>query len=133
MLDDWDELLPRFVKVFPADYKRVLAERAAAEAVVDERVLQRRDRAGGPEGRLSGRSHGSTRGMRHGGTTRMGELGAFLKIERVGVPYRDPAERAQDFKEFIDPPAGRRSSPRRARAAWSAACRSATTAARSAT
>jgi glutamate synthase (NADPH/NADH) small chain len=30
----------------------------------------------------------------------MGELGAFLKIERVGVPYRDPAERAQDFKEF---------------------------------
>jgi glutamate synthase (NADPH/NADH) small chain len=30
----------------------------------------------------------------------MGELGAFLKIERVGVPYRDPAERARDFKEF---------------------------------
>ncbi len=30
----------------------------------------------------------------------MGEIGAFLKIERVGVPYRDPAERAQDFKEF---------------------------------
>jgi glutamate synthase (NADPH/NADH) small chain len=31
----------------------------------------------------------------------MGELGAFLKIERVGVPYRDPHERAQDFKEFL--------------------------------
>ena len=31
----------------------------------------------------------------------MGELGAFLKIERVGVPYRDPKERAQDFKEFM--------------------------------
>ncbi|MEJ7826190.1 MAG: glutamate synthase subunit beta [Solirubrobacteraceae bacterium] len=30
----------------------------------------------------------------------MGELGAFLKIERVGVPYRDPAERATDFEEF---------------------------------
>ena len=30
----------------------------------------------------------------------MGELGAFLKIERVGVPYRDPQERAQDFEEF---------------------------------
>jgi glutamate synthase (NADPH/NADH) small chain len=30
----------------------------------------------------------------------MGELGAFLKIERVGVPYRDPSERAQDFEEF---------------------------------
>jgi glutamate synthase (NADPH/NADH) small chain len=31
----------------------------------------------------------------------MGELGAFLKIERVGVPYRDPEERAHDFKEFM--------------------------------
>ena len=32
VLDEWDELLPRFVKIFPVDYKRVLAERAAAEA-----------------------------------------------------------------------------------------------------
>jgi len=32
VLDDWDELLGRFVKVFPADYKRVLAELAAQEA-----------------------------------------------------------------------------------------------------
>src|SRR5262249_15371368 len=30
VLDDWQELLPRFVKVFPTDYKRVLAEQAAA-------------------------------------------------------------------------------------------------------
>ena len=32
VLDHWDELLPRFVKVMPRDYKRVLAERAAREA-----------------------------------------------------------------------------------------------------
>jgi glutamate synthase (NADPH/NADH) large chain/glutamate synthase (ferredoxin) len=32
VLDAWDELLGSFVKVFPADYKRVLAEHAAAEA-----------------------------------------------------------------------------------------------------
>ncbi|WP_205697446.1 glutamate synthase subunit beta [Conexibacter sp. SYSU D00693] len=31
----------------------------------------------------------------------MGELGGFLKIERSGVPYRDPAERVGDFKEFV--------------------------------
>jgi glutamate synthase (NADPH/NADH) small chain len=31
----------------------------------------------------------------------MGEVGAFLKIERVGVPYRDPAERAADYEEFL--------------------------------
>jgi hypothetical protein len=32
VLDDWDALLPKFVKVFPGDYKRVLAELAEAEA-----------------------------------------------------------------------------------------------------
>ena len=30
----------------------------------------------------------------------MGEVGAFLKIERVGVPYRDPKERVGDYEEF---------------------------------
>jgi glutamate synthase (NADPH/NADH) large chain/glutamate synthase (ferredoxin) len=32
VLDQWDELLPSFVKIFPTDYKRVLAELAAAES-----------------------------------------------------------------------------------------------------
>ena len=32
LLDEWDELLGHFVKIYPTDYKRVLAERAAAEA-----------------------------------------------------------------------------------------------------
>jgi glutamate synthase (NADPH) large chain len=31
VLDNWDEMLPRFVKVMPRDYKRVLAERRARE------------------------------------------------------------------------------------------------------
>ena len=31
----------------------------------------------------------------------MGEVGAFLKIERAGVPYRDPRERAGDYEEFL--------------------------------
>jgi glutamate synthase (NADPH/NADH) large chain/glutamate synthase (ferredoxin) len=30
VLDEWDALLPRFIKVFPSDYKRVLLEQAAA-------------------------------------------------------------------------------------------------------
>src|SRR5437773_1205037 len=33
----------------------------------------------------------------------MGELGAFLKIDRKNVPYRDPQERIGDFKEFMLP------------------------------
>jgi glutamate synthase (NADPH/NADH) large chain/glutamate synthase (ferredoxin) len=32
VLDEWDALLPRFVKVFPTDYKRVLAQLAEEEA-----------------------------------------------------------------------------------------------------
>ncbi|HEX8158281.1 MAG TPA: glutamate synthase large subunit [Solirubrobacteraceae bacterium] len=32
VLDEWEDLLPCFVKIFPTDYKRVLDERAAAEA-----------------------------------------------------------------------------------------------------
>ncbi len=31
----------------------------------------------------------------------MGKLGGFLQIERHGVPYRDPHERAQDYREFM--------------------------------
>ncbi len=32
----------------------------------------------------------------------MGELGGFLKIERAGVVYRDPEERAHDYREFVE-------------------------------
>jgi glutamate synthase (NADPH/NADH) small chain len=31
----------------------------------------------------------------------MGQLGGFLKIERHAVPYRDSAERAHDYSEFL--------------------------------
>jgi glutamate synthase (NADPH/NADH) small chain len=33
----------------------------------------------------------------------MGKLGGFLQIERHGIRYRDPRERAADYREFIDP------------------------------
>jgi glutamate synthase (NADPH) small chain len=31
----------------------------------------------------------------------MGQLGGFLQIERHGIPYRDPQERARDYREFM--------------------------------
>ena len=34
----------------------------------------------------------------------MGELGAFLKIHRVGFDKRDPAERVHDYKQYFDLP-----------------------------
>jgi glutamate synthase (NADPH/NADH) small chain len=33
----------------------------------------------------------------------VGLVGGFLKIERSGIPQRDPAERVQDYKEFMLP------------------------------
>ncbi|HEY7951444.1 MAG TPA: glutamate synthase subunit beta [Solirubrobacteraceae bacterium] len=33
----------------------------------------------------------------------MGKLGGFLQIERHGARYRDPAERAHDYREFVLP------------------------------
>ncbi len=31
----------------------------------------------------------------------MGKLGGFLQIERHGIPYRDPVQRAHDYNEFL--------------------------------
>ena len=73
-----------FVKVMPHDYKRVLRElaeqrpRGAATAATAAPTPLTRSRA-----------------------ALMGELGGFLKIERHGVPHRDPAERAHDYREFL--------------------------------
>jgi glutamate synthase domain-containing protein 3 len=38
VLDGFDELLPAFVKVFPRDYKRALAELSEADGKGDEGV-----------------------------------------------------------------------------------------------
>jgi glutamate synthase (NADPH/NADH) large chain/glutamate synthase (ferredoxin) len=38
VIDDWDRHRARFVKIFPADYKRVLAEQAAEEPAQVELV-----------------------------------------------------------------------------------------------
>jgi glutamate synthase domain-containing protein 2/glutamate synthase domain-containing protein 3 len=38
VLESWEELLPRFVKVFPTDYKRVLAEQAAGAASAEQEI-----------------------------------------------------------------------------------------------
>ena len=78
------------MKIFPTDYKRVLAELAAAEAAASN---------GAPSANGASRLRESATTRRRSANARsMGELGAFLKIERVGVPYRDPLERAQGLR-----------------------------------
>ena len=100
----------------PHDYKRALAEQLAAEgeAEVPPRRPARRAR------------------LRSRRTDLMGELGGFLRLERVGFDKRDPRERVRDYQQYFSL-ARRRRCATRAGAAWTAASRSATRAARSAT
>jgi glutamate synthase domain-containing protein 3 len=56
VLDEWEELLPRFVKIFPTDYKRVLGELAAAEATGSN--------GGPPAARVAESNGASTRGAK---------------------------------------------------------------------
>ena len=64
----------------------------------------------------------------------MGKVTGFKEFAREAAPYRDPATRILDFDEIYTPHADERLQTQ-ARAAWTAACRSAsrTTAARSTT
>ena len=62
----------------------------------------------------------------------MGKLRGFLEYDRAETIERDPAERVGDYREFVRP-LPLLELRARARAAWSAACRSATAAARSGT
>ena len=50
------------------------------------------------------RGRGGRSGPPAGGGLAMGEVGAFLRIERVENPERDPRERTADFREFIITP-----------------------------
>ena len=114
ILRAWDEYLPKFVKVMPHDYKRALAELAEAE----KHAIEPAESTGGGAG-----GHGAGRVM--------GKLGGFLDADRAAARARPRAadRRLPRVRQRV-PVEGLR---RRAGAAWSAACRSATAAARSAT
>ena len=104
-----------FVKVMPHDYKRALAD---LEIERDDHPVS----TGG-----GGFFTTETEAARV-----MGELGAFLKLDRAEPLERDPAERVHDVREFVRP-LPLLELRNQGRAAWSAACRSATPAARSGT
>ena len=104
-----------FVKVMPHDYKRVLRELAEQEALAASG--RERRRGGPPAVGASGRA-----GL-------MGKLGGFLQIERHGIPSGTRSSARTTTASSCS--RGRwRSCASRAPAAWTAACRSATTAAR---
>ena len=115
ILREWAAYLPRFVKVMPHDYKRALRELAEAEHEFEpaestggEGFVATESSSDGQDRRASSRSRGSSSPS---ATRRPGRRTSRSSSTRC--PSRACASRA--------------------RAAWSAACRSATTAARWAT
>ena len=94
VLDEWDDAALELREDLP-DGLQARARRARRRR---GRGIQRRE----PEHeRLAGRDRPLPPPLPRRRAEGMGELGAFLKIERVGVPYRDPLERAKDFEEFL--------------------------------
>ena len=123
---DWASLQGRLVKVMPREYKRALAEqakRAGDEAArLSDPVV-----AAGRQTRVTVTRLRAPRRVRP-----MGKPTGFIEIKRKKHPTRPVAERVQDWREVYLPyatPTWRR----RARAAWTAAFRSAIRAARWAT
>ncbi|CAN6444676.1 unnamed protein product [Victoria cruziana] len=110
VLADFDVLLPKFVKVFPRDYKRVLenmkAKRAAQE--LEEAELKKKNAFEElKKMSSSARANGTTKenGPKVFRPTRIGNAiknGGFVKYEREGIAYRDPAARVNDWKEVIE-------------------------------
>ena len=94
ILKNWKTELPRFVKVMPTDYKRVLEE-------------------------MSGkRSNRSCRFL--GRILIMGKVTGFKEYDRETEPYRDPAVRLVDFDEIYTRSTTNRTFEPRAHAVWTA-------------
>ncbi|KAJ1688148.1 hypothetical protein LUZ63_019538 [Rhynchospora breviuscula] len=99
VLNNFESMVTKFVKVFPRDYKRVLMEKAAKEA--EEKAMKEMEQAvvreavaaaPVPVGAVS-------QAMRPTEIENAIKKGGFIKYERKGVSYRDPQERVHDWKE----------------------------------
>ncbi|KAF0926247.1 hypothetical protein E2562_022075 [Oryza meyeriana var. granulata] len=108
ILSNFDNLLPKFVKVFPRDYKRVLdklkAEKAAKEA--EQKAREEVDRkpveAVKPPNGISIKTEkvkNEKSSNRPSQVSNAMKYRGFITYEREGTSYRDPNERVQDWKE----------------------------------
>ncbi|OAY82759.1 Glutamate synthase 1 (NADH), chloroplastic [Ananas comosus] len=108
VLADFENLLPKFVKVFPRDYKRILqnmkAEKAAKEA--EKKLKKLKGKNGYQETKISVTTSSSKKEVparnklqRPTLVDNAAKYRGFIEYEREGIGYRDPNERIGDWKE----------------------------------
>ncbi|KAJ6376078.1 hypothetical protein OIU77_000949 [Salix suchowensis] len=121
VLADFDNLLPKFIKVYPRDYKRVLAnmkeesaskeaaELAAKEAAKNEAGLREKDAFEELKklaaASLNGKSNKVEEDESLKRPTRVNNAvkhRGFISYKREGVQYRDPNVRMNDWKEVVE-------------------------------
>ncbi|KAJ6418791.1 hypothetical protein OIU84_002048 [Salix udensis] len=121
VLADFDNLLPKFIKVYPRDYKRVLAnmkeesaskeaaELAAKEAAKNEAELREKDAFEELKklaaASLNGKSNQVEEDESLKRPTRVNNAvkhRGFISYKREGVQYRDPNVRMNDWKEVVE-------------------------------
>ncbi|MCO5549339.1 hypothetical protein L7F22_002808 [Adiantum nelumboides] len=115
VLANFEKLLPKFVKVFPRDYKHVL-QKQKQKARKEEAELSKKD-AFEELKKLANKSGGQN--ASGGKESKMGKVNTavaqrptkiddavkhrgFVKYEREALPYREPIDRIKDWKEVLE-------------------------------
>ncbi|XP_057856392.2 glutamate synthase 1 [NADH], chloroplastic isoform X2 [Cryptomeria japonica] len=117
VLTDFGTLLPKFVKVFPKDYKRVLQEMKANNIIkeAEKAELMKKDafeelkkmsevtlNARGSDEKVSEQSKLKVVAQRPTKIDDAVKNGGFMKYERESVSYRDAVVRINDWKEVVE-------------------------------
>ncbi|XP_028199920.1 glutamate synthase [NADH], amyloplastic isoform X2 [Glycine soja] len=118
VLDDFENLLPKFIKVFPREYKRVLAsmksEETSKDALVHAAKDDQDDEAQAVEkdafeelkklvmASLNEEPSQAESPKRPSRVTGAIKHRGFVAYEREGVQYRDPNVRMTDWKEVME-------------------------------
>src|SRR5262249_18789770 len=105
LLDGWNAVKQKIVKVLPSEYKRILAEKATMpETAGRPGPAPRGATPASQTNRVPTFRRARGSGRRCGGS-RMGKLRGFVEIKRKKSSSRPIAERLQDWREFdIDLP-----------------------------
>ncbi|XP_027338978.1 glutamate synthase [NADH], amyloplastic isoform X1 [Abrus precatorius] len=120
VLDNFESLLPKFIKVFPREYKRALASMKSAETSKDAAVHAAKD-AEEQDDEAQAVEKDAFEELKKLATTSLNEKPSqaespkrpsrvtdavkhrgFVAYEREGVQYRDPNVRMTDWKEVME-------------------------------